>query len=1189
MRYLRPLVTLFLLASWGQGVWARAEQQTILFEQNRGQFVDEIDFIARGQNYLLALGTSPIIEIQKPYSLLGPQKPSTASETPQSQYYTAQRLQLNFIGSNSDSVASGLQPSKRKTHYLFGESEKNIADAAHFRRVRYTALYDHIDIEYYYRDGFPEYDLLIQPGGSLDDVNIRYTGAEAMRIGDDGALLFTLGDTEISHPQPVAYQVINGEKQAVEASFVLQGDQLRFKVGAYDINETLVVDPQIVFLAEYGGNGIDVAEKVGHDTDGNVYLITRSSSTSLASAGAYLSDNPFQRSLASYNTPIGNAGVAILKVATAILITKLSPDLSEVIYSTYFYPSNTESFSGTGPLMRAAVSDSGHVGFGFRASLGASGLPLMNEVQGYDAQRPSMYLAMLNSSGSGLQYATFIQFGNNGGFGSELTALDITPTGQMVVVAALRSFSDLPLVNALPGHDCNSETAGLYDNYIAMFNNNGGLRFASCLGGLDGVSANFRERLTAIYAPNDSEIYVAGYSSSPSYPLVNPFQDSLSQPDARDGVISVIDPVNAEIKYSSYFGAERPGFVVGNRFRRDVFNLTDITADQGGNIIFSAYTNILYLPTANAAFGNITTPSSSYGINREDRSFYDSYLAKLNPDSNELVFATYLGGTQAEISQTSLNTDSQDNIYLMGETHSEDFPLIGSNLDIGRFERYNYLAKFTTDGKLAFSGFLGGSDRIESVFTRSGGFDVLSDDSVVIASNYSTSPLLGNDEYGASDHLGQQIHLFMLDQSSDIDSDSDGVVDTLDAFPNDADEWRDSDDDAVGDVLDDDDDNDGFSDEIDVFALNPQEWRDNDFDGIGDNADLFDDDARVAFDLDGDLIGDFLDTDIDNDGIDNNSDVFDEDPTVWRDGDHDGIGNAIDNDLDNDGIVNHLDLHPTDGDRPIYTFNAFLPSASILPRDFTVPSESNGRWTVARDQAHSGASLGTLPLRDGRDAILEYGRFLSMPSVFSFWYKVESEPINDVFEFYLDDQLIFTDSGIKDWQRFEMLIPPGDHTYRWRYAKNDTISAPNDAAWIDTLTWQLQSDIAVNITDHQRQVVADENRFEHVIEVANVSDETAHFFLGILENSEFRNFQWLCFPSGGAECPMSGIGNIQGSHSLAPGQRLNYLLEGEVQNRNTSYELRAFATYNSGIVDLALENNLATREFSTVIFEDSFE
>ena len=73
------------------------------------------------------------------------------------------------------------------------------------------------------------------------------------------------------------------------------------------------------------------------------------------------------------------------------------------------------------------------------------------------------------------------------------------------------------------------------------------------------------------------------------------------------------------------------------------------------------------------------------------------------------------------------------------------------------------------------------------------------------------------------------------------DQDFDGIPNDIDDFPNDSKEWKDSDNDGIGDNEDLDDDNDGYNDTEDLFPNNYNEYRDNDFDGIGDNEDLDDD------------------------------------------------------------------------------------------------------------------------------------------------------------------------------------------------------------------------------------------------------------------------------------------------------------------------------------------------------------
>ena len=95
-----------------------------------------------------------------------------------------------------------------------------------------------------------------------------------------------------------------------------------------------------------------------------------------------------------------------------------------------------------------------------------------------------------------------------------------------------------------------------------------------------------------------------------------------------------------------------------------------------------------------------------------------------------------------------------------------------------------------------------------------------------------------------------------------MDSDGDGVVDSRDAFPDDAaaafdsdfdgapDFWNDgktASDSTTGLVEDNDDDNDGVADGEDALPNDPNEQSDSDADGVGDNADAYPEDSSRQY------------------------------------------------------------------------------------------------------------------------------------------------------------------------------------------------------------------------------------------------------------------------------------------------------------------------------------------------------
>ena len=163
-----------------------------------------------------------------------------------------------------------------------------------------------------------------------------------------------------------------------------------------------------------------------------------------------------------------------------------------------------------------------------------------------------------------------------------------------------------------------------------------------------------------------------------------------------------------------------------------------------------------------------------------------------------------------------------------------------------------------------------------------------------------------------SNPFGSKLKCLQTSSGPVQDTDNDGYMDYVDAFPLDPTEWKDTDGDRVGDNKDtypndptrwEDSDGDGVDDLDDYFPHDPSEWMDSDLDLVGDNSDAFPNNPAES-------------KDDDNDGVGNNADKFDNDPTEWADDDNDGLGDNEDdpylNDSDNDGFTNLIDAFPLD-------------------------------------------------------------------------------------------------------------------------------------------------------------------------------------------------------------------------------------------------------------------------------------
>ncbi len=205
----------------------------------------------------------------------------------------------------------------------------------------------------------------------------------------------------------------------------------------------------------------------------------------------------------------------------------------------------------------------------------------------------------------------------------------------------------------------------------------------------------------------------------------------------------------------------------------------------------------------------------------------------------------------------------------------------------------------------------------------------------------------------------------------EIDRDFDGHPDSIDSFPDNPDEWKDTDSDSVGDNSDDfpsdpaasrDDDGDTYPDQwnlgkteidsttglsLDKFPDDPAAWKDDDEDGYPDvwvsgmtkndstsglELDAFPDDAAASNDEDGDSYPDEWNTgsteadsttglvldafpgnssewlDTDGDGVGNNTDAFPEDPAASLDTDGDGYPDVWNTGMTKDNSTTDLGI-----------------------------------------------------------------------------------------------------------------------------------------------------------------------------------------------------------------------------------------------------------------------------------------
>jgi Beta-propeller repeat len=144
----------------------------------------------------------------------------------------------------------------------------------------------------------------------------------------------------------------------------------------------------------------------------------------------------------------------------------------------------------------------------------------------------------------------------------------------------------------------------------------------------------------------------------------------------------VIDPV---LSYSTFLGSNADDLP------------EDIDVDAAGNAYVTGFTESLDFPTKDPIQAGLSGVS-------------DAFVIKLNPDGSDLVFSTFLGGSNSE-SGSGIVVDSGGNVCVIGRTESTDFPTVNPLQPASAGGADVFVAKLKGDGSaFIFSTYLGGSD-----------------------------------------------------------------------------------------------------------------------------------------------------------------------------------------------------------------------------------------------------------------------------------------------------------------------------------------------------------------------------------------------------------------------------------------------------------------------------------------------
>ncbi len=148
------------------------------------------------------------------------------------------------------------------------------------------------------------------------------------------------------------------------------------------------------------------------------------------------------------------------------------------------------------------------------------------------------------------------------------------------------------------------------------------------------------------------------------------------------------------------------------------------------------------------------------------------------------------------------------------------------------------------------------------------------------------------------------------------------------------------------------------------------------------------------------------------------------------------------------------------GARAAIALNEALDTVGVLSWSTTNFSTA---WTGQTNVTHDGVDA-AVSATLGNNANSMFQTFVTGPGAISYWWKVSSETNNDRLVFHLNLTEQARISGEVDWQSRTFSVPAGNHSLRWSYVKNSSVSAGQDQAWMDQVVFTPSTNLSCTFT-----------------------------------------------------------------------------------------------------------------------------
>lgn len=664
---------------------------TLYFEENKGQWHDNVQYRLTLPAARLFLEKNRFTYLLVDSEALEEARHCHAESNCINRRFGVHAFRMNFLGALPTTRLTSSCPSATYNNYFIGNNPQHWAGNVQlFAEVRYHNLYHGIDMRVSGSELSPKYDLIVKPQATPQSIRLQYEGAQ-VSLQANGDLMITTSVQKIIEKAPIAYQYINQQMVQVPCRFAVQNNTVSFQFPkGYNPKYELIIDPTLIFASFTGSFADNWGFTATYDNAGNLY------------AGGIVFNTEYPTTVGAFDTSF-NGPSGIFTTGMDISIAKFSSNGSNLLYSTYLGGSNSSEFP------HSLIVDPTNNQLIVLGTTGSNNYPVKTgcfdtsfnggtstDVDGYVNLEDGcdIVLTRFSANGSTLVGSTFLGGSKNDGLNQSNLRINyaddsrgevfLDSSGNIYVATCTRS-NNMPITPSA----AQSALSGDQEAYVAKFNADlTTLLAATYLGGSEDDAAY------SIKIDGSDRVFVCGGTHSSNFPTTTGTYDNSYNGGISDGFIARYNNTLTSIERATLLGTNEydqsyfldlddEDFVltVGQtegdypispnvysnansglyiqKFNNDLTNSIWSTTIGNGNghanITPSAFLvdicNRIYVSGWGGAVNSTVQGSTTSGMPTTSDAFQfstdgsDFYLMALDENADELVYATFFGGS----------------------------------------------------------------------------------------------------------------------------------------------------------------------------------------------------------------------------------------------------------------------------------------------------------------------------------------------------------------------------------------------------------------------------------------------------------------------------------------------------------------------------------------------------------------